>query len=153
MTPTNTTTRPLRPPEVIAELIETLQASPVAGPQTLVRWGLLPELPIQRERVYLLGVTGYTLEPNTRAHLVRREDFGVRGLIEVQQLGDDGPEASSTRAWELLGGLDTVLHQEQTLTNGARYSGLLGVLADEVIPMPDGWLARIIFTLAIEAVR
>lgn len=141
----------LRPPVVVAELVELLQV--ITGPQTLVRWGLLPELPNQRERVYLLGVTGYALEPNSRAHRVRREDFGVRGLIEVNRLGDDGPEASSTRAWALLSELDETLHQEQSLEAGARYTGTLGVLADEVVPMSDGWMARIIFTLNMESVR
>lgn len=147
------TTPTLRPPEVIQELIAALQDSPISGPQTLIRWGLLPELPTQRERVYLLGVTDYALEPNTRAHRVRRENFGVRGLIEVAQLGDDGPEGSATRAWGLLAGLDDALHDEQSLSNGARYAGVLVVVADEVVPTSDGWLARIVFSLGIESVR
>jgi hypothetical protein len=148
------TTNVLRPPGVIHELIEMLQASPVSSDETLIRWGLLPELPTQRERVYLLGVTDYVLAPNTRAHRVRREDFGIRGLIEVAQLGDNnGPEDSATRAWELLTGLDHALYQDQSLTDGTRYSGALNVVADEVVPTSDGWLARIIFTLIMEAVR
>ena len=110
---------PLRPPGVIAEMIELLQASPVSSSETLIRWGLLPELPTKRERVYLLGTTDYALEPNTRAHHVRREDFGVRGLVEVHQLGDDGPGAAGTRAWALLSGLDAALYREHSLSNGA----------------------------------
>ena len=151
MTPATTTV--LRPPGVIAELIELLQASSVSSDETLIRWGLLPELPTQRERVYLLGTTDYALEPNTRAHHVRREDFGIRGLIEVQQLGDDGPEGSATRAWALLSGLDDALRSEQSLSDGTSYSGVLVVVADEVVPMSDGWLARVIFTLGMESVR
>jgi hypothetical protein len=143
----------LRPPSVISELIAVLQDSPVASDETLIRWGLLPSLPTERERVYLLGTTEYVLAPNTRAHLVRREDFGIRGLIEVSKLGAEGPEEAATRAWELLSGLDTALHQEQSLSDGTRYSGVLAVVGDEVVPQSDGWLARIVFTLAMESVR
>lgn len=144
---------PLRPPSVITEMIELLQDSPLAGPQTLIRHGLLPELPKQRERVYLLSVSAYSVAPESRAHRVRREDFGVRGLIEVHELGEDGPESAYGRAWALLSALDEALHIEQSLDAGARYSGLLAVAVDEVVPQSDGWLARIIFTVAMESVR
>src|SRR4051794_36819668 len=144
--------RLLRPPDVVVELIDLLQASAVAGAQTLIRWGLLPELPTQRERVYLLGVTGYLLAPASRAHRARREDFAVRGLIEVQQLGGQGPEASARRAWELLTGFDDALCDEQ-LDCGAKYTGALRVAGDEVVPGSDGWLARIVFQIDLESVR
>jgi hypothetical protein len=143
----------LRPPVVMRDMIAVLKTGIPSSSETLVCWGLRPELPTQRERVYLLGVTEYTLSPNTRAHRVRREDFAIRGLIEVQELGAGGPEAASTRAWELLSKLDSTLYIEQSMESGVRYSGVLAVSGDEVVPATDGWLARIIFTLAMEAVR
>lgn len=143
----------LRPPAVIQEMIERLQASPVASDQTFIHQGLVPTLPTLRERVYLIGVTGYAAEPNTRAHHVRNENFGIRGYIEVHQLGDDSSSSAYARAWELLSGLDQALRLEEGLDAGARYNGTLTVTTDEVVPMADGWGARIIFTLGMESVR
>jgi len=140
----------LRPPQVIPEIVDALQ---VLGSQTIVRWGTLAKLPTQRERIYLLGVEGYVLEPNTRAHHVRREDFRVRGVVEVQWLGDDGPEAITTRAWELLSAVDDVLRDDQSMSDGTRYNGQLAVIVDQASPLTDGWLAQIHFTLGMESVR
>lgn len=140
----------LRPPDVIAELINLLQASPINSDQTLIRWGLLPELPTQRERVYLLGVAGYELTPETPSHRVRSEEFAVQGLIEVHQLGDQGPEPAARRAWELLAGLDAALQDDFGLEAGGRYSGSLRVPVDQVSPMSDGWLASLRFLLDLE---
>jgi hypothetical protein len=143
----------LRPPGVIQELIQILQASPVSSDQTLIRWGLLPELPTLRERVYLLGVRDYLLAPTTRAHRVRDENFGIEGLIEVEHLGEDTLEAAGSRAWELLTGLDEALWQEQSLSDGTHYTGALSVSLDEIRPSADGWFSRIIFMLVMESKR
>lgn len=144
-----TTVRPLRPPGAIAELVELLQDT-VAGDDTVVRWGVLPELPTQRERVYLLGVGPYTLTPATRAHRMRREDFAIRGIVEVHRLGDGGQEEAVTRAWELLGDVDRAIFEHHDLSDGTRYNGTLTVIMDGVTPMTDGWLAQIRFTLGME---
>lgn len=139
----------LRPPAVIPELLARLRAD-AAFDGALVRWGLLAQLPDQRERVYLLGVTDYELVPTTSGHRVRTEGYEVRGLVEVHDLDTGGPEEASTRAWALVEAMDRVLHADPDLSAGGRYTDALRVQADEVVPMTDGWLARIVLRLGVE---
>jgi hypothetical protein len=132
-------------------VLDLLRADP-AFDGVLVRHGLLTELPLQRERVYVLGVSGYERRPTTSGHRVRTESFGLRGLVEVHKLGTQGPDDVMARAWELLEAIDEVLMRDPDL-GPAEYTGELGVAADEVVVMTDGWLCRAVFRLSLETYR
>lgn len=142
----------LRPPQVIPELLERLQVAP-AFEGALVRWGLLAQLPRERDRIYLLGTIDYGLAPTTQGHRLRTEDYAVRGLVECHLLGVDGPEQAVERAWGYLAAIDAELNEDPDFVAGGHYTGRLSVQADEVVPMPDGWLARAVFRLGMEAYR
>ena len=133
------------PPGVIAALLPLLQDSPALD-GVLVRWGLLATLPRERERVYLLGVADYERVAVSGGHRVRQERFSVRGIVEVHDLSHDTPQEASTRAWQLLDGIDATLREDPDLVS-ARYDGSLRVLIDESLPATDGWIARLGFRL------
>jgi hypothetical protein len=141
----------MRVPDTIAAVIDaTANAEAFAG--VLVRWGLLPELPTNRERFYFLGASDYRRQPASNAHRVRTETFDIRGLVEIHQLGAAGPEAVVARAWELLDALDAVLSADPDFVH-AEYTHELTVGADEVVPMTDGWLCRALFRIGMATVR
>ena len=137
------------------DTIKTLVAQVAADPElegVLVRYGLLAELPRQRERIYFLGSSDYERIPYSDGHRVRHETWDIRGLIEVHDLDTKGPEEAIGRSWVLLDSIDTALVADPDLVS-AEYTFELRVLADEVIPMSDGWLARISFRLGMESAR
>lgn len=136
----------LRPPQVIPEVIARIHNEGLfAG--VLVRHGLLAEIPRERERIYLLGTADYSLAPTTSAHKPRTEAYDLRVLAEVSKLGRGGPEEASARVWELLALLDLVLSDDPELDAGGHYTNELRVIADDVQPMTDGWLARAVVRL------
>lgn len=133
------------PPDTIQALLARLREADAIAP-ALVRWGLLAELPDERERVYLLGVGDYERVAVSGGHRIRQERFAVRGLVEVHALGVNGPEEPAARSWQLLEGIDASLSQDPDL-GPSRYAQNLSVVADEALPMTDGWLARLLFRL------
>lgn len=133
------------PVETVAELLDRLNAN-LAFDEVLVRYGLLVNLPEQRERVYLLGTVDYERTVNSRAHRVRQERYGIRGIVEVYDIDTPGPDWASSRAWELLDTIDTVLRDDPDL-GVARYDHTVRAPIDEVLPTADGWLARVAFRL------
>lgn len=140
-----------KPPDTINALIEAVSGGDLfAG--VLVRYGLLADLPRERERVYFLGASDYERVPWSDGHRVRREAYDIRGLVEVHKLDTKGPELAIGRSWQLLDGIDATLVEDPDLVS-AEYTFELRVIADEVVPMSDGWLARIIFRLGMETSR
>jgi hypothetical protein len=136
-------------PDTITAMIGRLQAAPEFS-GSLVRYGLLAQLPVERERVYLLGTTGFQREPYSGGHTVRRETYDVRGLIEVHQLGTAGAELVIARAWQLVNAIDSTLMDDPDLVS-AHYTSDMRVLNDEVVPMTDGWISRLLFRLGMES--
>lgn len=137
------------PPQVIATIIEKLQATQeLEG--VLVRWGFLSTLPTDRERIYMLGTSDY-VRSRRDGFPVREEDYLVRGCVEVSLITGD-PIDVSNRLWALVDAIDLALLADPDLTY-ARYTGELRIIGDDVSPTTEGWFAQAFFRLGMRRLR
>ena len=107
-------------------------------PDVLVRRGLPPAVPRERQRIYVTTVSEYR---RTGPGEVRQEVYVITVLVEAHSLQrDDGDEAEQDM-WALVSSIEDVLQDDPEL-DGAVWEAVFDG-GDELLtaPVDDGWIA------------
>lgn len=125
-------------PAARAALIERLQAA--LGADVLV--GPLPtEVPHETDRVYMIGVEGFTRTPRTQQG-AKLETYLLVLIIEVQRTGADSRDDAEGRWWELVDLIDADLVDDDELADVVDGSALEAVPEQNTLPLEDGWISK-----------
>lgn len=132
----------------VEDAIQARLAAALTG--TLVRFGLPPDVPTQKDRVYLIGV-----ENLSRASVMQqgpvRETYTIPLVLEVERAGTNRSTARA-RAWELIGLIADDLADTPHVAGAADRVEFAGVPEMNLIPTQDGWIARALVHIAATAV-
>ena len=138
------------------ELVTRLRARPSLT-DTLVRHGLPPEVPVETDRVYVVGVENLTRTRQTQQG-GRRERYILPLVIESHSTGgqSDATAESSrlearARVWEIIDELEQELHDDPEL-GLADDSGVNTIQEVNTLPVADGWMCRAIVHVLVEAI-
>lgn len=143
MTPSSVTV-----PAAKAALIAQLQAQPQLA-DVAVHWGLRPETPTERERVYVLGVRDLARGGGYET-TISRETYGLRVLIEAH-LAERDQQIVETRGWELYAQVEQAVAADPELAGAVRRATLAGADDSDTYATDDGWVTQIAAIVTIVA--
>lgn len=117
----------------------------------LVTYGLPTEEPAARERLYLVG-----MENNTRTLIVqqgaRTERYILPIVLEVHFIGGvDQRRPVRDRAWAIIEEVEDALADNPELAATVDEARLDDIPSVNVVPSAEGWLARGILNVGVEA--